>query len=59
MLVTLTFMFSFRGYMGPGGLAEHSNYFNCTGGAAGYIDRLLLKEDHIYGHPTCEVSGVQ
>ncbi|KAL4222015.1 hypothetical protein ACF0H5_018060 [Mactra antiquata] len=41
-----------RGYIGPGGLHEYRKYENCTGGAAGYIDRVVLGENHIYGNPT-------
>lgn len=41
-----------KGYLGPGGLHMHSNFTNCTGGAAGYIDRLVLGGKHIYQHPT-------
>lgn len=44
-----------RGYLGPGGLAEQGKYQNCTGGAAGYIDRLVFGNNHMYGHPTCKV----
>lgn len=40
------------GYIGPGGLHEGKLYENCTGGAAGYIDRLVLGNNHIYGNPT-------
>lgn len=43
-----------KGYLGPGGLAEHGKYFNCTGGAAGYIDAVLLTNKHTYGNPTCK-----
>ncbi|XP_066926050.1 heparan-alpha-glucosaminide N-acetyltransferase-like [Clytia hemisphaerica] len=43
-----------RGYLGPGGLDNHGHYENCTGGAAGYIDRLVLGDNHIYGYPTCK-----
>lgn len=42
-----------RGYLGPGGLHDHGKFTNCTGGAAGYIDRLIFG-DHIYKHPTCK-----
>ncbi|KAL0274548.1 UNVERIFIED_CONTAM: hypothetical protein PYX00_002650 [Menopon gallinae] len=42
------------GYLGPGGRHRHSQFENCTGGAAGYIDRLLLSENHLYQHPTCQ-----
>lgn len=45
-----------RGYLGPGGIGDFGNYLNCTGGAAGYIDRLVLGEKHIYQHPSCNVS---
>ncbi|XP_051474433.1 heparan-alpha-glucosaminide N-acetyltransferase isoform X3 [Apus apus] len=44
-----------RGYLGPGGIGDFGNYPNCTGGAAGYIDRLLLGENHIYQHPSSSV----
>ncbi|KFZ66804.1 Heparan-alpha-glucosaminide N-acetyltransferase [Podiceps cristatus] len=44
-----------RGYLGPGGIGDFGNYPNCTGGAAGYIDRLLLGEKHIYQHPSSNV----
>ena len=29
---------------------------SCIGGAAGYIDRWILGEDHIYGYPTPKAS---
>uniref|UniRef100_A0A8D2LPQ5 Heparan-alpha-glucosaminide N-acetyltransferase n=2 Tax=Varanus komodoensis TaxID=61221 RepID=A0A8D2LPQ5_VARKO len=41
-----------RGYLGPGGIGNFGKYPNCTGGAAAYIDHLLLGEKHIYQHPT-------
>lgn len=44
------------GYLGPGGIGDWGKYPNCTGGAAGYIDRLLLGDDHIYQHPSSAVS---
>lgn len=31
-------------------------YPNCTGGAAGFIDRWLLGESHIYQTPSSRVS---
>lgn len=43
-----------RGYLGPGGFAEHGRYRNCTGGAAGTIDRWLLKNQHLYDSPTAK-----
>jgi heparan-alpha-glucosaminide N-acetyltransferase len=44
-----------RGYLGPGGIQDAGMYANCTGGAAGYIDRLIFGTEHIYKHPTCKV----
>ncbi|PIO28848.1 hypothetical protein AB205_0098810 [Aquarana catesbeiana] len=43
------------GYLGPGGIGDMGKYPNCTGGAAGYIDRLVLGENHIYQHPSSNV----
>jgi heparan-alpha-glucosaminide N-acetyltransferase len=43
------------GYLGPGGLHENSSYFNCTGGAAGFIDRTILGYNHVYQDPTCKI----
>lgn len=42
------------GYLGPGGLSEGGKYFNCTGGAAAYIDVKVFGEHHIYGHTTAK-----
>eukprot|EP01137_Pigoraptor_chileana_P002065 Opistho-2@180 len=42
-----------RGYLGAGGLDMGGAYEECTGGAAGYIDRVVLGRDHIYATPTC------
>ncbi len=42
-----------RGYLGPGGIGDYGQYVNCTGGAAGYVDRLIYTEKHIYQWPTC------
>ena len=39
---------NFRGYVGPGGLANGGTTYECTGGAAGYIDRLILTNNHLY-----------
>ena len=36
------------GYLGPGGLHNNGQNENCTGGAAGYIDRLLLGRTRLY-----------
>lgn len=43
------------GYLGPGGIGDFGQYPNCTGGAAGYIDRLVLGEHHVYQHPSSNV----
>lgn len=40
------------GYMGPGGLDQHSKFQNCTGGFAGYIDKLIFTTNHLYKYPT-------
>ncbi|KAJ7324386.1 hypothetical protein JRQ81_017406, partial [Phrynocephalus forsythii] len=54
----LTFLLPVPGcpkrYLGPGGIGDDGKYPNCTGGAAGYIDKLLLGEGHMYQHPTCK-----
>lgn len=43
------------GYLGPGGIGNFGQYPNCTGGAAGYIDRWLLGDNHIYQTPSVRV----
>lgn len=43
------------GYLGPGGIGDLGKYPHCTGGAAGYIDRLLLGDSHLYQHPSSTV----
>lgn len=43
------------GYLGPGGIGDMGLYTNCTGGAAGFIDRWLLGENHIYKSPSSRV----
>ena len=40
------------GYLGPGGLSDYSEYWNCSGGAAAYIDDLILGKGHQYKYPT-------
>lgn len=42
------------GYLGPGGLADDGKYENCTGGAAGYLDRVIFGS-HMYKTPSCHV----
>uniref|UniRef100_A0AAR5PNL4 Heparan-alpha-glucosaminide N-acetyltransferase catalytic domain-containing protein n=1 Tax=Dendroctonus ponderosae TaxID=77166 RepID=A0AAR5PNL4_DENPD len=41
----------FQSYMGPGGLHKNQQFYNCVGGATGYIDRLILG-NHVYQNPT-------
>jgi len=41
------------GYLGPGGIGDYGLFQNCTGGAAGYIDKITLGMHHIYHGPTC------
>ena len=47
-----TYAFRFEdcpaGYVGPGGNSHHADHPKCTGGMAGYLDRTLLGEAHIY-----------
>lgn len=45
---------SYRGYLGAGGIGDYGLYPNCTGGAAGYIDRWMFG-DNMYRYPTCRV----
>lgn len=40
-----------RGYLGPGGRHDYGRYVNCTGGSAGYIDKLVLGTGHIFQWP--------
>ncbi|GAB6018830.1 hypothetical protein CHUAL_000491 [Chamberlinius hualienensis] len=42
------------GYLGPGGLHDNSSHVNCTGGVAGYVDRLILGANHMYKHASCQ-----
>ncbi|XP_021935257.1 heparan-alpha-glucosaminide N-acetyltransferase isoform X2 [Zootermopsis nevadensis] len=41
-----------KGYLGPGGVQDKGQFKGCVGGATGYLDRLILGENHIYQHPT-------
>ena len=50
--------YNYRGYLGPGGISDWGNYQNCTGGAAGIIDRWFFTDAHIYQHPTAQVSDI-
>lgn len=40
------------GYFGPGGRHDGHSAPNCTGGAVGYIDRVVLTTSHMYGGGT-------
>lgn len=40
------------GYVGPGGAHLGGLYANCTGGAAGHIDRMIFGLKHMYKHCT-------
>lgn len=54
----ITFMLSVpgcpKGYLGPGGMHENGRFNNCIGGATGYIDRVVLGENHMYQFPTAK-----
>ncbi|XP_013875362.1 heparan-alpha-glucosaminide N-acetyltransferase isoform X2 [Austrofundulus limnaeus] len=41
------------GYLGAGGISDDGRYPNCTGGAAGFIDRWMFG-DNMYRYPTCK-----
>nr|XP_040033706.1 heparan-alpha-glucosaminide N-acetyltransferase [Gasterosteus aculeatus aculeatus] len=41
------------GYLGAGGIGDYGLYPNCTGGAAGYIDRRMFGHN-LYRYPTCK-----
>jgi len=56
---SLCLSLSCRGYLGPGGIGDFGLYQNCTGGAAGYIDRWLLRDNHIYQTPSSRVNRHQ
>lgn len=43
------------GYLGPGGIHEMGRYNNCIGGATGYIDRLIVSQQHLYQRPRAGV----
>ncbi|XP_001603332.2 heparan-alpha-glucosaminide N-acetyltransferase [Nasonia vitripennis] len=45
-----------RGYLGPGGYHHYGLNVNCTGGAAGYIDRLIFGQ-HMYQKTMNPVYG--
>ncbi|XP_058036438.1 heparan-alpha-glucosaminide N-acetyltransferase isoform X2 [Ahaetulla prasina] len=55
----LTFLLSVpgcpKGYLGPGGIGSFGKFPNCTGGAAAYIDHLILGGKHMYQHPSSNV----
>lgn len=49
----VTFYFEYSatcptGYTGPGGQTAGGQYADCTGGAAAWLDRTLLGENHMY-----------
>lgn len=51
--VYFTFFFQYSptcpaGYLGPGGQTEGGQFANCTGGAAAWIDRMVIGESHLY-----------
>lgn len=42
-----------KGYLGPGGIHDNGSYENCTGGSAGYIDRIILGKAHMFQWLSC------
>lgn len=64
--VYFTFLFDFnsptcpRGYLGPGGHTEAGRWSNCTGGAAAWLDHLILGQNHLYNdHEVKEIFKTQ
>ncbi|KAK9693643.1 protein of unknown function (DUF5009) [Popillia japonica] len=51
ILFTIPFEDCPSGYLGPGGYHDNGDYFNCTGGITGYIDRKILGLSHMYQYP--------
>lgn len=51
LLKILLNLLIYSGYLGPGGYNEYGNYYNCTGGATGYVDKIILG-NHMYQNPT-------
>jgi len=43
------------GYMGAGGYENGGKYSKCTGGATGYIDKLILGAKHLYPIATSRI----
>lgn len=41
------------GYIGPGGISEHSEYKHCTGGIHRFIDWKVFTDQLLFHHPTC------
>merc|ERR1712166_1043616 len=56
LIQTLWFLLTFvpqlkncpRGYIGPGGLSDHSVNYNCTAGTSKWLDLKLFSEKHVY-----------
>jgi len=42
------------GYLGPGGISDYGKDEGCTGGAAGYIDRVIIGVSHMSQTPSCQ-----
>ncbi len=43
-----------RGYVGAGGISEHTEHRFCTGGIHRYLDMKAFGYWFIYHHPTCK-----
>lgn len=42
------------GYLGPGGISQKGQFYNCTGGAARVVDISIFGQSHIYQNPTAK-----
>lgn len=46
------FSHPYRGYLGPGGMQDNAANADCTGGATGYVDEMILGKKHLFQWPT-------
>ena len=47
-----------RGYLGPGGISDNSENYDCIGGAATAIDKLILGESRMYRYVNVRKSTI-
>lgn len=49
-------VYYYRGYVGPGGNHEWGAHRSCSGGVIGYLDRLILGENHLFERSPASVT---